>query len=151
MSGSVVSFYNIVDYALKTGQEGGINVSWEGNQLGYKPNAFTGRSYKYEADVWVGGSDRVAMLLVNDSTTGRYVMDIHESMSFVARPRSDAAGANESVGGSIEELYDVGPASPSAFDRESSDHGGQFSRRIQQLWPYYRELGVRLRVLNIQQ
>ena len=44
--------------------------------------------------MWVGGSDRVAMLLVNDSTTGRYVMDIHESMSFVARPRSDAAGAN---------------------------------------------------------
>ena len=63
VSGSVVSFYNTVDYALKTGQEGGINVSWEGNQLDYKPNAFTGRSYKYEADVWVGGSDRVAMLL----------------------------------------------------------------------------------------
>ena len=151
VSGSVVSFYNTVDYALKTGQEAGISVSWEGNQLGYKPNAFTGRSYKYEADAWVGGSGRVATLLINDSTTGRYVVDIHESMSFVARPRSDAAGANESVGGSIGELYNVGPGSPSAFDRESSDHGGQFSRRIQQLWPYYRELGVRLRVLNIQQ
>ena len=72
-------------------------------------------------------------------------------MSFVARPRSDAAGANESVGGSIGERYNVGPGSPSAFNRESSDHGGQFSRHIQQLWPYYRELGVRLRVLNIQQ
>jgi hypothetical protein len=151
VSGSVVSFYNTVDYALKTGQEAGISVSWEGNQLGYKPNAFTGRSYKYDADVWLGGSGRVAMLLINDSIMGRYVADIHESMSFVARPRSDAAGANESVGGSIGELYNVGPGSPSAFDRESSDHGGQFSRRIQQLWPYYRELGVRLRVLNIQQ
>ena len=140
MSGSVVSFYNTLDYALKTGQEAGINASWEGNQLDYKPNAFPGRSYKYEADVWVGGSGRIAMLLINDSTIGRYAVDIHESMSFVARPRSDAAGANESVGGSIEELYNVGPGSPSAFDRGSSDHGGQFSRRIQQLWPYYEKL-----------
>ena len=151
VSGSVVSFYNTVDYALKTGQEAGISVSWEGNQLDYKPNAFTGRSYKYEADVWVGGSGRVAMLLINDSTMGRYVVDMHESMSFVARPRSDAAGANESLGGSIEELYNVGPDTLCNFRDASADHGGQFSRRIQQVWPYYRELGVRLSVLNIQQ
>jgi len=81
----------------------------------------------------------------------RQLTDIQESMAFVARSRSEAAGANTAVAGCINARYNVGPGSPSAFDRESSDHGGQFSRRIQQTGLYYRELGVRLRVLGIQQ
>jgi hypothetical protein len=148
VSGSVVSFYNTVDYALKTGRELGRNVSWEGNQLNYKPNWFVGRHYEYDTSESIG---QRCKLRINGSSTWRYVVDIQESMSFVARPRSEAAGASTSVAGRITDRYNVGPDTPSNFRDSVSDHGGQFSRRIQQTAPYYRELGVRLRVLSIQQ
>ncbi len=61
-------------------------------------------------------------------------------MSFVARPRSEAAGASTSVGGRITDRYNVGPDTPSDFRDNASDHGGQFNRRIQQLGPYYENL-----------
>ncbi len=139
--GSVVSFYNIVDYALKTGREIGLNVSWEGNQLAYKPNWFVGRHYEYDSNEAIG---QRCKLRINDANTWRYVADIHESMSFVARPRSEATGASTAVGGSIDGNYNVGPGSPSDFAEASSDHGGQFSRRIQRLWPYYENLLITL-------
>lgn len=72
-------------------------------------------------------------------------------MPFVARARSEAAGAHTLVSGSVGSRYNVDEGSESNFGRDSPDHGGKFSRRIQQTGPYYRELGVRLRVLDIQQ
>lgn len=147
VSGAIVSFYNTVDYALKTGRELGQNVSWEGNQIDYKPNANLGtlgyRTYVYDSglptDPYPIGQ-RCFLRDVYAPFNQRQLTDIQESMSFVARPRSEAAGANTAVAGSVTARYNVGPGSPSAFDRESSDHGGQFSRRIQELQPYYENL-----------
>jgi hypothetical protein len=142
VSGTVVSFYNTVDYALKTGREVGQNTSWEGNQLSYKPHWFVGRHYEYDTSASTG---QRCKLRINDSSTGRYVVDIHESMSFIARPRSEAAGASASVAGRITGRYNVGPDTPSNFRDGASEHGGQFSYAIQRVWPYYENL---LRVLT---
>jgi REP element-mobilizing transposase RayT len=154
VEGSVVSFFNQVDYALKSGHELGINVSWEGNQIDAKPNQnLSGRTYAYDSgspnDPFAIGL-RCFLRDVGPPFNKRRLTDIHESMSFVARPRSEAAGASDKVAGRITRRYNVGPGSTSALDRASSDHGGQFSRRIQQTWDYYRELGVRSGVLNLQ-
>lgn len=155
VGGSVVSLFNQVDYALKSGREFGINVSWEGNQLLSKPNQnLFGRTYAYDSGppsnpFPVG--QRCFLRDVGLPFNERRLTDIQESMSFVARPRSEAAGASDAAAGRITGRYNVGPGSPSAVDRDSADHGGQFSRRIQQTQDYYRELGVRLGVLNLQQ
>ena len=85
LSGAVVSFYNTSDYALKTGHALGLNVSWEGNQIDYKPNWLVGRQYGYDINEATGERCK---LRINGSSNWRYVVDIHESMSFVARPRS---------------------------------------------------------------
>ena len=147
VSGAVVSFYNTTDYALKTGRLLAENVSWEGNQITYKPNANLGtlgyRSYAYDFGTPnnpypVG--QRCFLRDVYAPFNYRQLTDIHESMSFVARPRSEAAGANTSVGGSISGRYNVGPDTPTNLQNSSNDHGGQFSRRIQQTWPYYENL-----------
>jgi hypothetical protein len=66
-------------------------------------------------------------------------------MSFIARPRSEAAGASASVAGRITGRYNVGPDTPSNFRDGASEHGGQFSYAIQRVWPYYENL---LRVLT---
>ena len=155
VTGSVVSFFNQVDYALKAGRELGINVSWEGNQLMSKPNQnLSGRTYAYDAgppsNPYAIGA-RCFLRDVGLPFNERRLTDIHESMSFVARPRSEAAGASNAVGGKIGSRYNVGEGSSSNFGRSSSDHGGQFSRRIQNTQDYYRELGVRLGVLTLQQ
>jgi len=156
VTGDVVSFYNTFDYALKTGSEFGQQLNWEGNQLDYKPNKLgTVKTYAYDPGSPANPYPVGSRCFLRDSPLGmfreRAVLDIHESMSFVARPRSEAAGANTSVSGSIDHLYDVGPGSECDFGEASADHGGQFSRNMQHLWPYYRELGTRLRVFAPQQ
>jgi hypothetical protein len=55
---------------------------------------------------------------------------------------SEAAGASPSAAGSIGIRYNVGEVSESNFGRDSSDHGGQFNRPIQQFWSYYGNLLV---------
>lgn len=149
VTGSVVSFYNQADYALKTGREtvpvlGEVNVSWEGNQLTSKPNQnLSGRTYAYDSgppnSPYVVGQ-RCFLRDIGLPFNVRRLTDIHESMSFVARPRSEAAGASNAVEGKIGSRYNVGEGTGSNFGRTSSDHGGQFSRRIQQVWPYYENL-----------
>ena len=155
VGGSVVSFFNQVDYALKSGRELGLNVSWEGNQLMSKPNQnLSGRTYAYDSgppnNPYAIGQ-RCFLRDVGLPFNERRLTDIHESLSFVARPRSEAAGASSAVAGRITGRYNVGPDTASNFRDSSSDHGGQFSRRIQQTRDYYRELGVRLGVINLQQ
>src|SRR5687768_7416598 len=38
ISGNFHNFHSANDYALATGTKFGLNVSWEGNQIDYKPN-----------------------------------------------------------------------------------------------------------------
>ena len=152
VTGSVVSFFNQVDYALKKGRKtlpvlGEVNTSWEGNQILFKPdpNAWmhNNRIYVYDSgppnNPYAIG-ERCFLRDVGPPLDARRVLDIHESMSFVARPRSEAAGASDEVAGRITGRYNVGPDTASNFRDTSSDHGGQFSRRIQQTQDYYENL-----------
>lgn len=61
-------------------------------------------------------------------------------MSFVARSRSKALGAKGGVHGVITENYDIGALSPTDLGEIRSDHSGEFTRRIQQLQPFYQKL-----------
>ncbi len=61
-------------------------------------------------------------------------------MAFVARPRSEPVGMHTSVGGSIDSCYSVGPQSECNFGRGSTDHGGQFSGPIQQVYSFYQKM-----------
>jgi hypothetical protein len=121
--GKFVSFFNIDDYALVTGTTRILfwpfETNWEKNQIDYKPDG----GYFYRG----GGI----------STCGpfRVVADAHESLAFVARPRSKAAGAelhNASVFGTVFNLE-----SACGFGADVDDHSGQFTRPIQQLRPFY--------------
>ena len=70
-------------------------MSWEGNQIDDKPNWFVGRQYEYDINEATGERCK---LRINGSSNWRYVVDIHESMSFVARPRSEVVGASAIAG-----------------------------------------------------
>lgn len=63
----------------------------------------------------------------------------YEMKSFVARPRSKAAGAVEGASGNpnIGGMDDVNLRITYGFGREDYDHSGQFTRRIQQLDDLY--------------
>ncbi|MDW8348638.1 MAG: hypothetical protein RML49_00010 [Verrucomicrobiae bacterium] len=135
------------DYALVRGKYFGVEVSWEKNQRDYKPNSFGNVYYKYaptqtfseryqlwERNSWIGGQ-----------AIRRYVTDHEEIMAFIARPRSQAVGSSANVGGSIHENVNIGPGSKSNFRDTESDHSGQFTRRIQQVQPFYDELIIKIR------
>jgi hypothetical protein len=128
-----ISFFNVDDYALATGTSRlgflplEFETNWEKNEIDYKPNVFTNAGYGY-AD---GQS-----YFVDRNQSIRAVIDPHESMSFVARPRSKAAGSelhNATIFGSVVNLE-----SSCNFGAGFDDHGGQFMRPIQQLDTFYR-------------
>ena len=159
---SFVSFFNIEDWALATGTTpipGGVigvpfgwpyPTNWEENQVDFKPNLLN------EADSTAGDyqfgpgqpiAHRVTLnwgrTLSGGYTSTRAVADIHESLSFVARPRSKAAGAephNATVFGSVINLQ-----ATCNFGRLQTDHSGQFNRRIQELNEFYHRMFVELR------
>jgi len=95
VTGNLVNFYNADDYALVGG-----TVNWELNQIACKPNVIKrtvfGAPSRWYAWYPPGFPDPA---LANrgwfcdaDSVTERWVHDDHESMSFIARPRSMAVG-----------------------------------------------------------
>ena len=132
VSGSVANFYNTADFALVSGSLPIIGeVNWEKNQVDYKPNETLGYRYLRQQ------SEGQRCAWGNTNATGwtqqRTVSDIHESISFVARPVSQAVGATNSVGSPVN----IGPDSLSDFRGAQSDHGGQFQRPIQQVQPFY--------------
>jgi len=152
--GDFVSFFNIDDYALATGTTPipgaffGVSfgwpfpTNWEQNQLDYKPNRFNAQNslfgdYRFQPDRPEGEQNTLnwGAQLGGGYSTSRIVNDIHESMAFVARPRSKAAGAelhNATVFGSAVNLE-----ATCGFGADFSDHGGQFMRSIQDLTPFY--------------
>jgi hypothetical protein len=131
--GSFVSFFNVDDYALATGSVGfipdwPIEVNWEKNEVSFKPDTLGGGIYHYQ------GTGISYFDLPADGMT-RQIVDAHESLSFVARPRSRAAGAephSASVFGSVLNLQ-----ATCGFGADVNDHSGQFTRPIQQLKPFY--------------
>jgi hypothetical protein len=137
----IVNFYNTQDYALATGAYPVLgNVSWEQNQIDYKPNSFTTKTYAYDkgppnAPYAIG---QRCFLRGIFSFTQRAVLDIHESMSFVARPRSKAIGAEPNSSSVFSDSVNLG--TEDGFDGRASDHSGQFNRDIQQLNKFYQDI-----------
>jgi hypothetical protein len=145
----LVSFFNIDDYALATGTIPFLGwpfeTNWEKNQIDYKPNHFNLQNslwgdYLFSPDKPSGSQ---VSLNWNPDITGAYlssrpVTDIHESMSFVARPRSKAAGAelhNATVFGNVVNLETL-----CDFGGGQQDHSGQFNRSIQQVPGFYQRV-----------
>ena len=62
----------------------------------------------------------------------------NESLAFVARPRSKAAGAEPLSANIFESVLDLGETCK--FTADIDDHSGQFTRSIQQLTPFYERM-----------
>lgn len=125
---SIVNFFNTNDFALATGVAyvplvGDIPVSWEANQINYKPDLDLG----YTSD---GTNAYKNFDLVTDS---------RQIMSFAARPRSKAVGALPGVGGVITGGQ-VDLKGNFGFDTDKSEHSAQFNWNIQRTWGFYSQL-----------
>ena len=123
-------------------QAPGFPVHWLANQALFKPDLNIPRkfAYGYEPPTKTGRQlSRPALT----RGAGRIVTDIHESMSFIARARSKAVGADPSVQGAIDEKVNL---SQFGFAEDDQDHIAEFAWSNQRVWRFYRELGTRLRL-----
>jgi pimeloyl-ACP methyl ester carboxylesterase len=135
VSGQLFDFYNTNDFALATGTVGGFPVSWEANQKSYKPDS----GFGYTTD----GAN-----CFNALQGYRTVTDEHEIMSFCARPRSKAVGAQPNVGGVILTTGQVDLTGAFNFLGNWDEHSAEFNWNIQRLNGFYRQLGISLGVLQ---
>lgn len=127
VSGHLVNFYNTNDYALATGTLPLIGaINWEANQENYKPDT----GFGYTTD----GTN-----CFNARQGYRIVTDSREIMSFCARPRSKAVGAQPNVGGVIQG-GSVDLKANYGFDLDKSEHSAEFNRNIQRLMGFYHTL-----------
>jgi hypothetical protein len=135
----LVPYFNPDDFALVTGDIVGIfPINWEANQNKYKPDYINNAyAYRYKSVDPLG----FRCSLDGPSYTRR-VLDLHESLSFVSRPRSRALGSE--------------PRSRLAFPTASdlrwygfgggwADHSGQYNRPIQGCWYFYSVLNSDMR------
>jgi hypothetical protein len=153
VAGSFHNFHSENDFALATGRafNGNLNVSWEGNQIDYKPDHSPGvhfdRDYKFfstqaqeqRCQYWWNGDGGAgsAQLL-------RYVTDHHEIMAFIARPQSRALGVQATSGFTNFNLMDRSLRYP--FDKQRTEHSGQYQRPIQKTHFFFNMLLQRMKV-----
>jgi hypothetical protein len=143
-----VNFYNDDDYALFMGPLQG----WEGNQLRYKPDVFTfpgGDTYIYSFD---GTNCFFGDYYLGTTLQYRTITEDFEKKAYVARSRTKAIGAaglkyapfalaSGSISNNIS-LQDstLGFVGGAAFGATRPDHSGEFTKQIQNLGPFYKEL-----------
>ena len=140
VTGRVVNFQNGIDYALATGATWGLESNWEKNQVDYKPNVpvpypTSTDGYLFDGQKSIGHRCE----LHNVMGFAREISDIRESLAFVARPRSKAAGALGATRGSIQSDVSLRGV-PYNFTDDPADHGGQWTRPIQKTWDVYTTL-----------
>ncbi len=124
LRGQMVNFFNTNDFALATGTILGKSVSWESNEIKYKPDVF------YSSD----GSNALWTGLPN-----RLLTDPREIMAFVSRPRSKAVGAQPGVAGVIGGGQ-VDLTGNFNFLGDKTEHSAQFNYAIQAAWGFYSSL-----------
>lgn len=135
-----VNFFNEVDFALQSARVAGVDVSWIKNQLTKPDNPLGRGEYAYHKQV--AGFYSGKKLL-------RELTDIHESLAFLARSRTRAAGAQRftgftaagaPTGAAIRDRLDL-HAAPYQFTDDRLEHSAQFNRPIQRrLMPFYTEI-----------
>lgn len=147
ITGNFHNFFSANDYALKTGEILGGSVSWEGNQVSYKPNRWFNLYYLYHPSAGPAQRNRLWNSGTGGDNVARYVTDHHEIMSFIARPRSEALGArNVSIAGFTG--FDLVTEIPQyGFGQARTEHSGQFQRPIQKTEVFYKML---LRKMGVQ-
>jgi pimeloyl-ACP methyl ester carboxylesterase len=121
VSGNLVDFFNTNDFALVTGTLGGINVSWEANQELFKPDTILG----YRTDG------------INCANGFNVISDPREIMSFCARPRSRAVGAQPGVGGQVYAPAQVDLRANFGFDNKAEQHSAEFNWPVQTTAAFY--------------
>jgi len=126
LRGQIVNFFNTNDYALATGAILGKSVCWDGNELSYKPDTLY--YVTSGTNAWKSGFP------------SRLLTDPREIMSFAARPRSKAVGAQPGVGGVISTIYEVDLTAQFNFRSDKTEHSAEFNWNIQALWPFYHTL-----------
>ncbi|MDD5201253.1 MAG: alpha/beta hydrolase [Terrimicrobiaceae bacterium] len=150
----IVNFHNKEDFALFTGTKFGFfQANWEKNQIDYKPDGSTdaihGGDWRYAYDASEtdqAKKGRLEQLQAINSTLiwalTRNVNDPYEMKAFIARPRSKAVGAVDTLFGNLPaNMEDVNlNAAPYNFDGRKGDHGGQFNRRPQELDKLYSKI-----------
>jgi hypothetical protein len=138
VNATLYNIYNTNDFALGW---------WVNNQelckpenLGYPIPREVGTRY-----TWDSGT-RLGVLYYANGFLHRTVSDPQESMSFIARSRTEALG-RMATGGSILQNQNVGDGTtfPIPFGRTRDDHSGEFTRPIQQLNSFYNYLYLRVR------
>lgn len=140
ISGNFFNFQSANDYALKTGAVLGANVSWEGNQISYKPNE--GLRYEYYPNAVGAAKNRIELQTFDDSGAayiheGRDVTDHHEVMSFIARPRSPALGTLDTNGFTN---FNLKTMVRYPFGTDRTEHSGQYQRPIQKTHMFFNTL-----------
>ena len=133
VNAALYNIYNAQDFALGW---------WIFNQQHYKPEDLA-----YDTDPIVGtkyewnGATDIGVLYYANGFLHRTVIDPQESMSFIARSRTEALGRVSTVG-SITQNQNVGPGTtfPIPFGGTRDDHSGEFTRPIQQLNGFYNYL-----------
>ena len=139
----IINFYNVVDFALATGSYPVVgNTNWEQNQISFKPDGNAtlhgNRIYAYDsgpANNPYPIGERCFLKDLYAPFNQRQVTDIHESMAYVARPRSKAIGAEPNSSAVFPSSIDL--TAQYGFGRAQSDHSGQFNRRVQQVHDFY--------------
>jgi hypothetical protein len=126
VNGQIVNFFNTNDFALVSGSFFGANVSWEGNEVAYKPDGH----WNYSSD----GTN-----CFETYGTYRVVTDPREKMAFVARPRSKAAGALKGVAGQVGG-GELDLTAQYHFFGNANEHSAEFNWNIQRVGPFYTEL-----------
>lgn len=149
IEGNFHNFRSVNDFALKTGQTpiAGIlkKTNWESNQLEHKPNQLLDYYHFPNAQI-------KNQICGPNLEFVRAVIDRHEIKSFIARPRSEALGARGSVAGFTD--FNLAP-DPNAlnpgegvlkypFDRERTEHSGQYQRSIQKTHKFFSMLLQRM-------
>ena len=139
----VVNFFNQFDFALTTGRYPVVgNTNWEQNQISYKPDANAvlhgNKVYAYDSGPpnnpnLIG--HRCFLRRILQPFFQRQVTDIHESMSYVARPRSKAIGAEPNSASVFPNSINLGAY---GFGNTQEDHSGQFNRCIQEVADFYK-------------
>jgi hypothetical protein len=123
VNNQIVDFFNTNDFALATGTLPGIgNVSWEQNEVRYKPDSH-----------WDYSSDGTNCFIDVGFLNYRTVTNPREQMAFVARPRSKAAGAIGGVGGAVKTAGQLDLTSAFNFRGNSYEHSAEFNWTFQQL------------------
>lgn len=131
-----INYHNAEDFALQSGKKAGVQVNWFAHQ-GDKPYDPNGRgTYEFYENLAGFYSGKKGL---------RQIVDVHESLAFLARSRTRAVGA-EPLTGYTSTGSPIGPlinrldlhAAPFRFSDDSIEHSAQFNRPIQrQLIGFY--------------